>query len=334
MELSVIDFRVGQIFGLLMRTLPFFALRLAVYLGITVAYVVAVGVGGGIGLLFGKVGGASGVGTFWGALVGFGLVTGVLFWVREYILYLVKAAHVAVLVELLDGREIPSGKGQIAYGREIVQARFKESSLLFGLHALIRGILRAFNRVTTSIANMLPIPGLDALVKIADAVVNTSLTYLDEVILAEIMRQRSANPWATARDAIVLYAQNYKGVLKNAVFLTFLVWGLTLAIFLVVIGPLAALAAVFPHVAGIWTFVLAIVVALALKAALVDPFAMTALLQVYAKLIAGQTPDPQWIARLDEVSGKFRELTERAGAATPAAAPSAPPPPPPQPIAT
>ena len=68
MELSVIDFRVGQIFGLLMRTLPFFALRLAVYLGITVAYVIAVGVGGGIGLLFGTVGGASCVGTFWGAL--------------------------------------------------------------------------------------------------------------------------------------------------------------------------------------------------------------------------------------------------------------------------
>ena len=156
----MIDFRVGQIFGLLTRTLPFFALRLVVYLGITVAYVVAVGVGGGIGLLFGKVGGASGAGTFWGALVGFGLVCGILFWAREYLLYLVKAAHVAVLVELLDGREIPAGKSQIAYGREIVQQRFKESSLLFGLHALIRGILRAFNRVTTSIANMLPIPGL------------------------------------------------------------------------------------------------------------------------------------------------------------------------------
>jgi len=48
--------------------------------------------------------------------------------------------------------------------------------------------------------------------------------------------------------------------------------------------------------------------------------------------VAGQTPDRQWIARLDEVSGKFRELTERAGATAPAAAP--PPPPPPQPIAT
>lgn len=320
----MIDFRIGQIIGLLMRTLPFFALRLAVYLGITVAYVIGVGVGGGLGLLFGKVGGGSGVGTFWGALIGFGLVSGVLFWAREYLLYIVKAGHIAVLVELLEGRDVPSGKGQIAYAREIVQQRFKESSLLFGLHALIRGTLRAFNRTTTSIAAMLPIPGLESLVKIFDAVINTSLTYLDEVILGEIMRQRSTNPWATARDCVVLYAQNYKAVLKNAAFLTLIVWALTLVIFLVVIGPVAALVAAFPHVAGIWTFVLAVVVALSLKAALVDPFAMTALLQVYMKVTAGQTPNAEWIARLDGVSAKFRELTQRAGASAPVPAPPAP----------
>jgi hypothetical protein len=321
----MLDFRTGQIFGLLVRTLPFFVLRVAVYLGVTLAYVVAVGLGGGIGMLFGKVGGATGVGAFWGALIGFGVVTGILFWAREYLLYLVKAAHIAVLVELLEGRDIPAGKGQIAYGRQIVQERFKESSMLFGLHMLIRGSLRVFNRTVASIANMLPIPGLDALVKIVDAVVNTSLTFLDEVILAEILRQRSSDPWATARDCVVLYAQNYKGVLKNAAFLTFIVWGLTLAIFLVVLGPVAALAAVFPKVAGVWTFVLAVVAALSLKAALVDPFAMTALLQVYAKLIAGQTPDPAWTSRLDGMSSKFRELSARAGATPPTTAPPSPP---------
>ena len=321
----MVDFRVGQIFGLLMRTLPFFALRLAVYLGITLAYVIGVGIGGGIGLLFGAVGGASGAGTFWGGLIGFGIVSGVLYWAREYLLYLVKAGHIAVLVELLDGRDVPGGRSQITYARAIVQERFKESSMLFGLHALIRGILRVFNRTVASVANFLPIPGLDALVKILDAIVNTSLTYLDEVILAEILRQRSTNPWATARDCVVLYAQNYKGMLRNAAFLTFIVWGMTLLIFLLVIGPIAALVATHPHVAGVWTFVIAVVAALSIKAAIVDPFAMTALLQVYTKLIAGQTPNPEWMARLDGMSGKFRELTQRAGAVPPVAAPPPPP---------
>lgn len=313
----MIDFETGKIFSVLMRTLPFFVLRLLVYLGITLAYVVGVGVGGGIGALFGSLGGASGGGLAWGGLVGFGLVSGVLYWAREYLLYLVKAGHIAVLVELMEGREIPAGKGQIEYARGLVTARFKESSLLFGLDVLIKGILRVFNRLTASIAGLLPIPGLDGVVKIVDAVVNTSLTYLDEVILAQIFRQRSANAWATSRESVVLYAQNYKGVLKNAAVLTFMVWGMTLLIFLIVLAPVAALVALYPGAAGIWTFMLALVLALSLKAALIDPFAMTALMQVYAKLTDGQQPNPEWDARLDKMSKKFRTLKERALQAAP-----------------
>ena len=48
----MLDFRTGQIFGLLVRTLPFVLLRLAVYVGITFAYIIAVGIGSSLLLLF------------------------------------------------------------------------------------------------------------------------------------------------------------------------------------------------------------------------------------------------------------------------------------------
>ncbi len=306
------DFQIGRIFGLLARTAPFIVLRVLVYLGITLAYVIAVGFGSGIGYLFGKVGGNSPGGIFWGALVGFVFVSGIIYWLREYLLYLVKAGHIAVLVELIEGRDIPGGRGQIDYASTIVKERFVESSTLFVLDRLIHGILRTFNRITFSIASILPIPGLDGLMKIINGIVNMSLTYLDEVILAQILRLKSNNPWATARESVVLYAQNYKGVLKNAFFLTLIVWALTLGIFLVVLGPVAALVSFLPKLAGIWTFMLALVVALSLKAALIDPFAMTALMQVYFKLTAGQTPNPEWNARLSGMSDKFRQLEKKA----------------------
>ena len=41
-------------------------------------------------------------------------------------------------------------------------------------------------------------------------------------------------------------------------------------------------------------------------------FAMTALMQVFFKVTEGQQPDPEWDARLDKVTGKFRELKDRA----------------------
>jgi hypothetical protein len=313
----MLDFRTAQIFGLLLRTLPFIALRVVVYVGITIAYVIAVGVGSGIGLLFGKIGGGGGAGAGIGGLIGFGIVSGMLFWAREYLLYLVKAGHIAVLVELLDGRTIPTGKSQIDYATTVVKQHFATSSMLFGLNQLVRGILRVFNRVTVSIASWLPIPGLDVLVKLVDAVINTSLSHLDQVILAQILRSNSvaggaANPWAIARDSTVLYAQNYKSVLKNAAFLTFIIWGLTLLILLLVAAPIAALVGVFHVHAGVWTFALAVIAALSLKAALIDPFATVALIQVYDKITAGQTPDPEWSARLESMSDKFRELTQKA----------------------
>ena len=56
----------------------------------------------------------------------------------------------------------PAGKSQIDYATNIVKQHFATSSILFGLHQLIRGILRVFNRLTVSIASWLPIPGLDA----------------------------------------------------------------------------------------------------------------------------------------------------------------------------
>ena len=319
----MLDFRSGQIFGLLMRTLPFLALRIAVYVGITIAYVLAVGIGGGIGLLFGKVGGNGGGGAGIGGLIGFGIVSGILFWAREYLLYLVKAGHIAVLVELLDGRQIPSGRSQIDHATGVVKQHFATSSLLFGLHQLVRGILRTFNRVTVSIASWLPIPGLDVVVKLIDAVINTSLSHFDQVILAQILRRNTDNPWAVARDSTVLYAQNYKGVLKNAVFLTLLIWGLTLLIWLLAAAPVAALIGLFHVHAGAWTFVLALIAALSLKAALIDPFATVALIQVYDRVTAGQTPNPEWTAKLEALSDKFRTLTQKArdaGSQTPAAA--------------
>lgn len=308
------DFKLSQVVALLLRTLPFLLLRLVVYAGITLAYLVGIGGGSGVGWVIGRAGGidAAAGGAFWGALVGFGVISGVMYWVREYLLYIVKAGHIAVLVELLQGKEIPGGRGQIDYASSVVKERFIESSVLFGVDRLISAILRTFNRVMMRVAGFLPIPGLDGVMKFAGAVITMSLTYVDEVILAYNIRNRIENPWAGARDGVVLYAQNYKNLLKNALWLTLIVWGATLVIFLLVFVPVAALTALVPSIAGFWTFAIAALVAWSIKAALVDPLAMTALMQAYFKAIEGQAPRQEWVGKLESVSSKFAVLGNKA----------------------
>ncbi len=308
----MMDFGLGRTFGLLGKTAPFLLLRLVVFFGITLAYVIVTGGGAGLGYLVGRVGDEPAGYAFFGGFIGFAVVSGVIYFMREYILYLVKAGHIAVLVHLIDDKPIPEGRGQIDYATAEVRSRFMETSVLFAIDQLIKGVLKVINRLLMTISNLIPIPAIQGIMKFVTTVINLSLTYVDEVILAHNIRVQSDNPWATSRDALVLYAQNYRAMLKNALFLAVIVWSLTLLIFLVTLAPFLALVSFFPEGAGFWTVVVAFVFAISLKAAIIDPFAMAALIQVYFKVTAGQQPREDWVSRLDGASDKFRELGQRA----------------------
>ncbi|MEM9533684.1 MAG: hypothetical protein AAGA23_22370 [Pseudomonadota bacterium] len=294
------------------KTMPFVLFRLAIYMGITLLYIIVTGGGAGIGYVAGKVAGDPATGAGYGGLLGFGVVSTVLYFAREYLLYLVKAGHIAVLERFLAEQPVPEGQGQVEYGKNRVQEHFGESSALFAVDQLIKGILKTFNRITMGMANFIPIPGLQGAMKFFNAVINMSMTYIDEVILAYHFRNSEPNAWKSAERALVLYAQNYKSLLKNAVFLTIFIWLLTLVVFIVVLAPVAFLVGIFPALAGFWTFAFAALLAYGIKAAVIDPIAMTALMQVYFNVTEGQEPNPEWEQKLSKMSGKFRELKEKA----------------------
>jgi len=309
------DFSFGKAVGMVVRTMPFVVLRLLVYLGIGVAYLFAIGAGAVVGYGFGHfAGGSEGPegGAFWGGLIGFGLVSAALYLAREYLLYLVKAAHIAVLVELYDGHDVPAGQGQLAFGAKFVKTHFAESSVLFGVDQIIKAVLRTFFGTINFFTAFLPVPALQSLVRFAETVIRMSLTYVDEIILAYLIRTRTANPWDTAKDGLILYAQNYKHFLKNAAWLSVFLWLFTAVIFIALIGPAAAVVALVPGHIAVWAFAFAFIFAWGLKAALLEPVAIACLMQVYFQTIEGQKPDPEWEARLDSISNKFRDLGAKA----------------------
>jgi hypothetical protein len=306
------DFDIGRTLGIMARTWPFIALRLVVYFAITMAYLLAIGTGAGIGYGLGHLSDDPGAFAIGGGAAGFLLVSAVLYWVREYILYIVKAGHVAVIVHLVEGREVPGGQGQIDYATGVVRARFKEASLLFVVDQLIKGVLRVVTGLIGGFANALPIPGLQAIAGFANSVIRISLTYVDEIILGYNIRAGSDAPFESARRGLVLYAQNGGRMIKNAVWLAVFMWLLTFAIFLFMLAPAAAVLYLMPGALAGWSFALAIVFAWAIKAALLEPFAIAALMQVYFRTIEGQTPDLEWDRKLSGASRHFRELKDRA----------------------
>ena len=306
------DFKIGEVLGLMARTMPFLIFRFLIYFAITFAYILMTGIGAGIGYGIGAIGGSGAGGSVIGGIAGFSIMSVIAYLLREYLLYMVKAGHIAVLVELMEGKEIPGGRGQIDHAQRVVRERFTESSVLFAVDQLIKVVLRAFNRVFFSIANFIPIPGVQWIVKFLNTVINLSLTYLDEVILAYNIRTRASNPWRSSGDAVILYAQNYKAFLKNAFFLAFFIWGLTFLVFFLILGPMFLIVQFIPAIAGPFTLILAGVLAWGIKQAVIEPIGMTALMQVFFKVTEGQQPNPQWQAKLEGVSNRFGKFKEKA----------------------
>lgn len=306
------DFNIGQTLGLMARTWPFIALRLVVYFGITVAYIFATGAGAGVGYGVGHISDSPATFALWGGIFGFGLVSAVVYWIREYILYVVKAGHIAVMVHLIDGREVPDGQGQIGYATSVVKARFAEANVLFVVDQLIKGVVAVITGLISGTASMIPIAGLQALANFFNTVVRISLTYVDEIILGYNIRTNSQAPFEGARQGVVLYAQNGRTMVKNAVWLAIFMWVLALAVFLVMLAPAAAILYMMPGQLAGWSFVLALVFAWAIKAALIEPFVIAALMQVYFRAIEGQTPNAEWDRKLTEASSHFRELKDKA----------------------
>ena len=309
------DFSVTRALGLMLRTWPFLLFRLLVYFTISAAYVVLTAGGAGIGWLIGALGSKDfrEWTTLLGGVAGFGTTFGIVYLLREYILYIVKAGHIAVMIELMEGRHLPSGRAQIRHATTLVRERFTEANLLFVLDQLVRGVLEGIFGLLHGLSRILiPTRVVEELLSLLHSIMRLLAGVADEVVLGHAIRTKATDPWDSARVALILYAQNAGGMFRNSAFLLVIGWTLSILIFLVVLAPAAALVYAMP---GGWSgggLVFALIFAWAVKAALIEPFQVACLLQAFFKLSAGQTPDPAWEQRLARASRKFQTLTERA----------------------
>ncbi len=308
------DFSVSKAMGLMVKTAPFVIMRIVVYFGIAIGFIVTTGVGAGIGWGIGAFGEQDfqATTTAYGGIFGFVGAGAVLYFLREYILYMVKAGHIAVLVELMEGKDVPMGRPQIEHAHKIVSERFVEANVLFAIDQLIKGVIRAITGLMQGLASLIPIPGLQNLVGIFKAFLKIALGFLDEIILAHAIRKNADNPWESAQEALVYYAQNSKHIMKNAAFLAVIVYVLSFVVFLVMLAPAALVVYILP---GAWSaggIVFALLFAWAIKQALLEPFAIACMMQVYFGVTEGQTPDPEWDARLTGASKKFKKMKDKA----------------------
>lgn len=321
--------------GLLLRSLPYALMRFAVLMAFSVACVIwlVITIGGSVWSGT-HVAGAVGVVWFVSCVGAAGW-----FWaaVLRYALHLIECGHVAVLTDLITRGQVGNGtESMFAYGKRAVAERFGQVNALFVLNRLVRGVVNSVHATIEGIGHVLSVPGIDSLAKLATAILRAATRYMDKVIFSYNLATNSPNPWRGAQDGVVYYAQNATPLLKQAVWIVVLDYALGAVLWLVLLIPAAALVAVLPapvrEVGGVVTMLVAVLFALAARGAFLKPVFLIMIMTRFHALIEHQPINAEWVARLDQVSSRFRELGQKAaafvapsptpsGGAAPAAAP-------------
>lgn len=308
------DINFRQALTQVRQSMPFLMFRVAAYFGITLALVVASWIGAALGWIFGAFGGpeAQAVSSVWGGILGFGLACGAVVYLRDYLLFLVNAPHVALMTDLAENRSVPNDFKQVEHGWAVVQDRFGTAQSLFGLDVLVKKVIGAVPTLIDNPQSLIFLKRIDRIPAVVPMMLRLASGLNDEIILARLIRDETRNPFQDAQGVLALYARNAAPVLRAAVGLTAISGAVTCAMFVVMLMPAAFVVWIVPGTWFLGHIVFAAAFAWAFKAALIDPLVFACLMQIFLRQTAGQVPDPIWLEKLDGATTSFKTLGQRA----------------------
>lgn len=294
-------FSLFKALALWVRILPLLVVRLvafgAIAAGLAVAALAGAWGAAGSSLVDGVAGPVA------GAVVGIIIGAVGIAWWRGRMLCLLQGMQIALLSDLQDRARVPVGPGQVRAARDRVAARFGSASDLQALCRFVRNVTGLIPAVVEEGGALPALP-------VAGRVIQGGL--VDQAVLTHAYRARPENAWEAGHDGLVLTTQNARDLLATAARLNAAGWVATAALFLLLSQSFAGLAALWPGEGSAAAHVGAALPALALRAALVQPFLAACFCQTFQALASGQAPLGEWRGRLTQVSEAFRTLGERA----------------------
>jgi len=269
----------------------------------------------GLGWLFGE-GGMLIMFILWVSATG-----AVRFAIMHYAGYLVKAGHIAVIAEACATGKIPDN--QVAYGQAMVTERFVSSNVYFAIDKLITGAVKQIQKSIGKVGDFLDfIPGMDAITGLAQFFVDIALGYVDECCLGWTFYHKEQDPFKSSADGVVIYAQNWKPILKGAAKTMLKVVGLTLLIALIIFVPIGLIFKLLKW-SPLFAFLLALLIAWVVKFAVMDSYIMIQMMSTYMDVAPSTVITFDLYSKLCVASSSFKELFNKGQAASPQTVPAA-----------
>lgn len=285
------------------KTLPFVWAKLLLGLATVLISAVLFAILMGIGWLFGE-NGIILMFLLWLGATGF-----VRFAIMHYMGYLVKAGHIAVIAATFRSGRVPDN--QVAVGKAMVLKRFATSNVYFALDKLVAAAVKQLQNALQKVGNALDfIPGMGAVTGLAQFFVSISLGYIDECCLGWTFYQKDQGAFKSAADGVAIYAQNWKPVLGNAAKTMVSVLMLMLATLLAAFLPVGLIFKLL-NWSPLAAFLLACLIAWAVKFAFIDSWIMIKMMTAYMEVAPSTQITFDLYGKLCTLSGKFKELFQR-----------------------
>jgi hypothetical protein len=289
-------------------TMPFVWAKLGLGLGAFLIAAVVIGICIGIGMLL-----IDSIGAFI-IIIGIIIGIGIYRFIMRTMGYAIRVGHVAVLTETIKTGQVPSN--QVQYGKDIVVSKFATAGVFFILDALVEKSIKQLQNGLGSIFGLIAgLPGMDKVVQILQIFVDIALRTVDECVLGWIFynQDKGENAFKGAADGIVIYFQNWKKVLGNAAKSTAIVVVVTALVTLVLGGLFYGMLSLFNVGAvAIVAFVIAFLLALAVKTAVLDSYVMVQMIHAYMAVAPSTEIKFDLYTKLSGLSKSFRELVGKA----------------------
>ena len=230
--------------------------------------------------------------------------------INTYFGYLVKAGHVAVIAETFRTGQVPSD--EVHYGIGMVKSRFATSNIYFLLDRLVSGAVNQLQSAVGRVESLLDfVPGMSMIAGFAKSLIRIGLGYVDECCLGYTFYNSEQSAFKSAADGVVIYFQNWKTLLKDAVKISIVV---ILGTVVASILPVYAFVLLF-RALGWFTvigFIAGVVVGCVIRYAFVDSYILVRMMSTYMQVAPSTEISFDLYGKLSKLSGKFKELCKRA----------------------
>jgi len=243
------------------------------------------------------------------------LLLGIIYYVfQHYLGYLLKAGHVAVIARAFRFGTVSDTPFRT--GAQLVKQRFGNTNVYFVIDKLVAGAVKQLQNAFGNVTNILKgFPGMGALTKLGKMIIDISLGYVDECCLGYTFYNDTQNSYKSAADGVVIYAQHWKLLLKNAAVTLCVV---LFAMIVVIVAMMLLLGAFFSLIGlslkwgGLITFVLGLFIAFAIKHAFIDTWIMVKMMSTYLSVAPTTEITFDLYGKLRGMSTKFGQLIKKA----------------------